>query len=75
MDIEESVTKSEWRSKVFKIIYHADTPAGKWFDILLIIFIVLSVLTIILDINCYIPKNLEPRRKTKYSNEYILNIV
>jgi voltage-gated potassium channel len=49
MDIEESVTKSEWRSKVFKIIYHADTPAGKWFDILLIIFIVLSVLTIILD--------------------------
>lgn len=49
MDQEESVTKSEWRSKVFKIIYHADTPAGKWFDILLIVFIVFSVLTIILD--------------------------
>ena len=49
MDKEESVTKSEWRSKVFKIIYHADTPTGKWFDILLMVFIVLSVLTIILD--------------------------
>lgn len=49
MEQEESVTKSQWRSKLFKIIYHADTPAGKWFDILLILFIVLSVLTIILD--------------------------
>ena len=49
MEQEESVTKSQWRSKIFKIIYHADTPAGKWFDILLIIFIILSVLTIILD--------------------------
>jgi len=38
-----------WRFKIFKIIYHADTPMGKWFDILLIVFIVLSVLTIILD--------------------------
>jgi voltage-gated potassium channel len=49
MKQEQAATKSEWRSKVFKIIYHADTKAGKWFDILLIIFIVLSVLTIILD--------------------------
>ncbi len=49
MKQEEAVTKSQWRSKVFKIIYHSDTPMGKWFDILLIIFIILSVLTIILD--------------------------
>ena len=41
--------EKSWRSKIFKIIYHADTPAGKWFDIILIVFIVLSVLTIILD--------------------------
>jgi voltage-gated potassium channel len=39
----------DWRSKIYKIIYHADTPAGKWFDILLIIAIVVSVFTIILD--------------------------
>lgn len=44
----QSVNKG-WRSKIFKIIYHADTPAGKWFDIILILFIILSVLTIILD--------------------------
>ncbi len=49
MNHEIAINKSKWRSKIFKIIYHADTLAGKWFDILLIIFIILSVLTIILD--------------------------
>lgn len=49
MSIEQSANKSNWRDKLFKIIYHADTLAGKWFDILLIVFILLSVLTIILD--------------------------
>ena len=47
--IEETFNKDGWRSKIFKIIYHADTPTGKWFDIMLIVFILLSVLTIILD--------------------------
>ncbi len=46
---EEAINKDSWRSKIFKIIYHSDTPAGKWFDIMLIAFIVISVLTIILD--------------------------
>lgn len=46
---EEASGKGNWRSKIFKIIYHADTPAGKWFDLLLLVFIVISVLTIILD--------------------------
>lgn len=41
--------KHKWRAKIFEIIYHADTPAGKWFDIMLIVFIIISVLTIILD--------------------------
>jgi voltage-gated potassium channel len=41
--------KQKWRAKIFEVIYHADTRAGKWFDIMLIIFIILSVLTIILD--------------------------
>jgi len=46
---EHSASEKNWRSKIFKIIYHSDTPAGKWFDLLLIIFIVISVLTIVLD--------------------------
>ncbi len=48
--MSKSESKPEdWRSKIFKIIYHADTPAGKWFDILLIIAIAVSVFIIILD--------------------------
>jgi len=42
-------SKQNWRNNIFKVIYHADTPAGKWFDILLIAFIVFSVLIIVLD--------------------------
>ena len=41
--------RSNWRNKVFEVIYHADTPAGKWFDILLIVFILFSVFVVILD--------------------------
>ena len=38
-----------WRDVLFEIIFEADTPAGKWFDIILIICILLSVLTVMLD--------------------------
>ena len=38
-----------WRQILFEIIFEADTPAGKWFDIVLIILILLSVMTVMLD--------------------------
>ena len=38
-----------WRKKLFEIIFEADTPAGKWFDIVLIICILLSVIVVMLD--------------------------
>ncbi len=37
------------KRKLYKIIYEADTPAGKWFDILLIVFIITSVIAVMLD--------------------------
>lgn len=37
-----------WRAKIHRIIYEADTPAGKAFDVGLIIAIVVSVLTAML---------------------------
>ena len=37
------------RKKLHDIIFEADTPAGKWFDILLMIAILLSVLVVMLD--------------------------
>ncbi|TKJ36429.1 MAG: ion transporter [Planctomycetes bacterium B3_Pla] len=39
----------EWREVLFEVIFEADTPAGKWFDIVLIITILLSVMTVMLD--------------------------
>ncbi|UCE47085.1 MAG: ion transporter, partial [Phycisphaerales bacterium] len=38
-----------WRQVLFEVIFEADTPAGKWFDIVLIICILLSVATVMLD--------------------------
>jgi voltage-gated potassium channel len=38
-----------WRDILFEVIFEADTPAGKWFDIVLIMCILLSVLTVMLD--------------------------
>lgn len=37
-----------WRQRLYRIIYHADTPAGKWFDIMLIVCIFLSVVSVML---------------------------
>ena len=38
-----------WRKVLFEVIFEADTPAGKWFDIVLIVCILLSVATVMLD--------------------------
>lgn len=38
-----------WRTIIHEIIFEADTPAGKWFDVILILSIVLSVLVVMLD--------------------------
>ncbi|WP_406656001.1 ion transporter [Methanolobus sp. ZRKC2] len=40
---------AKWRAAIYDIIFEADTPAGKYFDILLIISILLSVLVVMLD--------------------------
>ena len=38
-----------WRHKLHEVIFEADTPTGKWFDIILIISIILSVVAVMLD--------------------------
>ena len=38
-----------WRDSLYTIIFKADTPAGKWFDVILIISIILSVIAVMLD--------------------------
>ncbi|MEM7038722.1 MAG: ion transporter [Bacteroidota bacterium] len=40
---------SPWRKKVHEIIFEADTPAGKLFDVLLLLAILLSTLAVMLE--------------------------
>lgn len=45
----ENNTKIDWRDRLHEIIFEADTPAGKRFDIFLIVAIVLSVIVVMLE--------------------------
>ena len=47
--MKENDTQRRWRLKVHEVIFEADTPAGKWFDVLLILAILTSVLLVMLD--------------------------
>jgi len=38
-----------WRARLYGVVFEADTVAGRYFDILLLVFIVLSVLTVIVE--------------------------
>lgn len=40
---------SKWKHKLHEIIYEADTPAGKFFDIILLIAILVSVVAVMLE--------------------------
>lgn len=42
-------TQNRWRSRLYEIIFEAETPAGKWFDVILIASIVLSVIVVMFD--------------------------
>ena len=45
----EHTLKPAWREKLHEIIFEADTPAGKRFDIFLIVIIILSVVVVMLE--------------------------
>lgn len=38
-----------WQNKLHEIIFEADTPAGKWFDIILLWSILFSVVAVMLE--------------------------
>ncbi|PRX42983.1 ion transporter [Salegentibacter salegens] len=41
--------KPGWKSKIHEIIYEADTPAGKFFDVALLIVIAISIILVMLE--------------------------
>ncbi|SFS35260.1 ion transporter [Lutibacter maritimus] len=46
---ETKTTFEKQKEKIHQIIYEADTPAGKWFDILLILTIIVSIILVMLE--------------------------
>ncbi len=47
--MKEEQQISPWRLKLHEVIYEADTPAGKLFDIVLLIVILLSIVLVMLE--------------------------
>ena len=45
----QGASLAPWREKLHEIIFEADTPAGKRFDVLLIVAIFISVIAVMLD--------------------------
>ncbi len=41
--------KHTWRTKLHEVIYEADTPAGKTFDVILLLLIFLSIILVMLE--------------------------
>ena len=46
---EKSNKPTNWKSRLHEIIYEADTPHGKLFDVILLIFILASVVLVMLE--------------------------
>ncbi|MEO9513523.1 MAG: ion transporter [Flavobacteriaceae bacterium] len=47
--MKEQKVHSGWKNTLHEIIYEADTPLGKFFDIVLVILIILSVVLVMLE--------------------------
>ena len=45
----ESENNHTWKTKLHEIIYEADTPAGKLFDVVLLIAILASIILVMLE--------------------------
>ncbi|MDC1161849.1 ion transporter [Tenacibaculum sp.] len=47
--MEKKHTKNTWKEKLHEVIYEADTPAGKLFDVILLIAILASIILVMLE--------------------------
>lgn len=47
--MKEANSDRNWRKKLHEVIYEADTPAGKLFDVVLLVVILLSVILVMLE--------------------------
>ena len=67
----KSSKKITWRSKLHEIIYEADTPVGKIFDIVLLVLILLSVIFVMMESVSWIDIKYH---KLLYIGEWVITI-
>lgn len=49
MKKEDNYNPPKWKDKLHEVIYEADTPAGKFFDVALLVVILLSIILVMLE--------------------------
>jgi voltage-gated potassium channel len=64
MSKEDKHISSKWRRKVHEVIYEADTPAGKLFDVSLLLVILISLILVMVES--------VPNLGQKYADEFII---
>ncbi|MEJ6792468.1 MAG: ion transporter [Lacinutrix sp.] len=64
--------KQHWKDKLYEIIYEADTPVGKLFDVILLIFILASILLVMLESVSWIDADYH---NALYIGEWIITIL
>ena len=80
--IEPKKELSSWKLRLYEVIYEADTPMGKLFDLVLLIFILFSVFLVALESISWIDNEyhsvfniIEWLITILFSIEYILRII
>ncbi|MBX9855834.1 MAG: ion transporter [Gemmatimonadaceae bacterium] len=65
----EQSADTPWRRKLHTIVFEADTPAGRWFDAVLLALIVVSLVVVMLET---VPSMPEPWRRGLLAAEWAL---
>jgi voltage-gated potassium channel len=72
MEQAADTNKAHWRSRLFNVIFENDTPAGKLFDVILLILIFLSILLVMLQ---SIPSLDSKYHEVFYHAEWVISIL
>jgi voltage-gated potassium channel len=72
MEQSAEENKDHWRSRLFTVIFEHDTPAGKLFDIMLLVMIFLSLILVMLQ---SIPELEAKNREFFYQAEWVITIL
>jgi len=82
MDISPRENGPRWKQRAYRIIFESDTPAGQAFDAVLLVAIVLSVLTVMLESVTHIAAQYGPFLRTVewiftglFLVEYIIRLI